>query len=151
MKTLLLAVALLFAASAMASGAHYNEHQQRYTQHNVKTIHPQYRKKERDVARVVSSRAIYKNVTVYRTCPPHTKQTRISSGHHFSVSGNVPGAIVKATFGKPHKREQQCKKVERRLVGYKNVAYWHGRKIVEISQRALKRVRVDQSDRYAKK
>lgn len=151
MKTVLLAVSLLLAASAMASGAHNNEEHQRYTEHNVKTIHPRYKKQERHFARVISSRPIYKNVTTYRTCPPHAKPMFVNGGQHLTLSSSVPGAVVYAAFGKPHQREQHCKKVVKRFVGYKNVAYWHGRKIVEISQRPLKRVRVDLNDRYAQR
>lgn len=151
MKTVLLAVSLLLAASAMANGIHYNEEHQGYTKHTIKTIHPQYRKNEKHFARVISSRAIYRNVTVYRTCPLHTQRMFVNGGRHLTLSSTVPGAIVHAAFGKPHKREQHCKKVVKRFVGYKNVAYWRGRKIVEISQRPLKRVRVDLNDRYAKR
>ncbi len=142
MKTVLLAVSLLLVSSAMARGAHCNEEYQHYTKHTVKTVHPRYKKQEKHFARVISSRPVYKHVPVYRTCPPHTQLT---------LTSTVPGAIVHAAFVKTHQREQHCKKVVKRFVGYKNVAYWHGRKIIEISQRPLKRVRVDQNDRYAKR
>ena len=144
MKTVLLAVSLLLPASAMANGNHKNDQHERYSQHHVKTVHPQYRKKENRLVRVVSSRQIYKNVTVYRTCPPHADL-------RFTLGSNSGSTVFQGTFGKPHKREIQCKKSERRLVGYKNVAYWHGRKIVEVSQRPLKWVRVLQNERYAKR
>ena len=114
---------------------------------------------------VVSSTPIYEEVVTYRSCrrmdhgdayASHHEGALIGGGivgHHLdtrhplhtTVGGAVAGAIIGSKLAEAQERHlhtQQCKVVETRLSGYRNIAYWRGKTIVEISDRPLRRIRV---------
>ena len=165
MKKLLLA-ALLLGMSAMAhSSLNYNHNaQDRYN--DVRPSHHMHQKRKQHFVKVVRSKPIYKEVITYRECRPHHKKyrrdghqgaiiggvvggmigNRVASKHRVqhTIGGAVTGAIIGATLNKHRQRPvKYCEHVERRLVGYKNIAYWHGKKIVRISDRPLRKIRID--------
>ena len=63
------------------------------------------------------------------------------------IGGAVAGAIIGSALGSRHERPR-CKYVETKLVGYRNIAYWRGEKIMEISERPLRRIRVGSQRRH---
>lgn len=177
MKKLLLAVTLLLSTATMAHSSHNYSHNDHNRYSEVQPAHNIHKKKNHRLVKVVHSRPIYKEVITYRECRPNRNEhqidghkaaiiggvvggiigNRVSSKHKVphTIGGAVTGAVIGATLNKHRQREPKyCKHVEQRLVGYKNVAYWHGKKIVSISDRPLRKIRVDNRGnerRYAKR
>lgn len=166
MKTLLLSLLLLLGLSSSAAAQSGPYHHDGYNP--SPSGHDRYRHHERRFVKVVKSRPLYEEVVVYEACAPRRSGGLSRQG---AVIGAVVGALVGERMGERHKvphiiggavtggvigsaigrrgepGQRYCKKTERRLVGYKNIAYWHGKKIVEVSRRPLKRIAV--GDRYA--
>jgi len=128
----------------------------RDSRHTVERHHKVY-------AQVVRSEPIYKEIVTYRECRPASRRhsTRSHEGaliggliggiigsnmnRDNDARGTIGGAVAGAIIGSALTSRQErprCKYVETKLVGYRNIAYWHGRKIVEISDRPLRRIRV---------
>lgn len=114
---------------------------------------------------VVRSKPIYEDVVTYRRCDAPGHYSAVSHhegaliggliggivGHHLdtrhrlhtTVGGAVAGAIIGSKLSETHDAQGQCKVVETRLKGYKNIAYWRGEKIVQISEYPLRKIRVE--------
>lgn len=139
MKKLLLAVALLLYTSAMASSGQISSGHDRYND-----LHPpqhMHKKGKRHYVKVVHSSPIYKEVITYREC----RHTRMDQHR---------GALIGGTLGRHRLHPPKyCEQVQQRIVGYKNIAYWHGRKIVRISERPLRKILIERNERhrYAKR
>ncbi|MDA3947326.1 MAG: hypothetical protein PF439_11675 [Helicobacteraceae bacterium] len=168
MKTLLLAVALILSTSAIANGTH-NGYQNKNGRYNdVHAVHNIYKKKNRRFVKVAESRPIYKEVITYREChnDPHRIErhegaliggivggiigNNLASKHKLphTIGGAVTGAIIGANLNRHRQRRAQyCEYAEQQLVGYKNIAYWRGKKIVRISDKPLHKIHVDRKKR----
>lgn len=161
MKTLLLTLAVLLGSSAMADSHYgpgsYGQFERSPSEHRLHQKH-----KERFV-KVAQSRPIYKEVTVYRECPSRLSRHHNRDGavigavvgglignsvpakHKLPhvIGGAVTGAIVgSAITAHPQRRQRLCQHTEQQLVGYRNIAYWRGQKIIQISDRPLNRIQV---------
>ncbi len=161
MKTSLLTVAILLATSLMAGNGPQNSYARHDGYNNPLPSHTTHKKRKHRYVKVISSRPLYKEVITYRDCHSHLDGRKgaliggvvgglignqISTGHKaaHTVGGAVAGAVIGSVFVERHQRpKRHCKRVERELIGYKNIAYWHGQKIVRISDRPLKRIRID--------
>ncbi|MDX1296094.1 MAG: glycine zipper 2TM domain-containing protein [Sulfurimonadaceae bacterium] len=122
-----------------------------------------YKIKKRRFVKVIESIPIYEDVVTYKKCRPHRRHGHVHSpegallggliggiiGHHIdsdhrvhtTIGGAVAGAIIGSKIGPTH-HYRKCKQVETRLVGYKNIAYWRGEKIVRISDVPLRKIRI---------
>lgn len=120
--------------------------------------------------KVVRSVPIYEEVVTYRECRSthrrdraHTHEgaliggliggiigSRMDEEHRpgSAIGGAVAGAIIGSAIASSQHKRPRCKYVETRLNGYRNIAYWQGEKIVEISERPLRRIRVDLPRRH---
>ena len=161
MKKLLLAL-LLTATSVLAHNSQHDNHDNHDRYGDVQYENRQHNRQKRHFVKVSHSRPIYKKVVTYKECRhSHTQQhngaivgavvggligNRVASDHKplHTVGGAVTGAIIGAQLNRhPSRSSKHCKHVEQRLSGYKNIAYWRGEKIVRISDRPLKRIRID--------
>lgn len=115
---------------------------------------------------VVKSEPIYEEVVTYRRCRVHGSAYPEAYHHQGALIGGLIGGIIghnldthnrgPATVGgavagaiigshiarNRHSDITQCRHIETQIVGYRNIAYWHGGKIVEISERPLHRIRI---------
>ena len=177
MKKLLLA-ALLLGTSVLAHNSHHNnrnDHNNRYGKVHYQKNH--HNKRKQHFVKVSHSRPMYENVVTYRVCRPQHRDHRIDRHNGAIVGGvigglignrvatkhkplhTVGGAVTGAIIGTQLTRHQlrpskRCKHVEKRLTGYKNIAYWHGKKIVRISDRPLRKIRIERKQHsrgYAKR
>ncbi len=134
MKTLLLALLLLLGSASMASphkGVSYGQYELSHGKH----LHKQ--QKQRFV-KVVQSRPVYKEVVIYGECRSHPDL------HHRNR-----GALIGSTISvHPQRPQRYCQYTEQRLVGYRNIAYWHGKKITQFSEKPLRKIAV--YDRHPK-
>lgn len=162
----------------MANNSHNNnrnEHNNRYAKVHYQNNH--HNRQKHHFVKVSHSRPMYENVVTYRECRSHHSDhrtdrhngaivggviggligNRVASNHKplHTVGGAVTGAIIGSQLTRhQHRPSKRCKHVEKRLTGYKNIAYWHGKKIVRISDRPLRKIRIDKKrhDRgYAKR
>ncbi len=174
MKKLLLA-ALLLGTSVLAHNSHQNNRHDRYGEVHYQKNH--HNKRKQQFVKVSHSRPMYETVATYRECRPHHRDhrmdrhngaivggvigaligNRVASDHKplHTIGGAVTGAIIGAQLTRHQLRPtQRCKHVEKRLTGYKNIAYWHGKKIVRISERPLRKIRIERKQHsrgYAKR
>lgn len=159
MKKLLLAV-LLLGTSVLAHNSHQNKRYDRYSEVHYQKNH--HNRQKRHSVKVSHSRPIYEKIVTYRECHPH-QNVHITSRHNGAIIGGfignrvasnnkplhtVGGAVTGAIIGSKLTRHQlrpskRCKHIEKRLTGYKNIVYWHGKKIVRISERPLRKIRID--------
>ncbi len=163
MKPLLIILMILFGSAAMADEYDYREgYREGY--HDAR-----YDIKKPRFVKVVRSKPIYKEVVTYRECRPPARYRHPTThshegaliggliggiiGHNLdtdnkgpaTVGGAVAGAIIGsklATGQERHYERPMCKHIETQLVGYKNIAYWRGEKIVKISDRPLRQIRI---------
>ena len=131
-KRSLITVLLLLGISSAAYGSHNNAHNGHDRYNKVQSSHILHNKRKHRFAKVVRSVPIYKEVITYRNCRPNHRRhlLRISKGP------------VHGILNRHHRHSKHCREVEQRLVGYKNIAYWHGKKIVRVSDRPLSVIRV---------
>ena len=133
MKRSLLAVLLLLGVSSAAYGSHNNAHNGHDRYNKVQPSQVLHRKHKHRFAKVVRSVPIYEEVITYRNYHPDYRRHLL----------HMPKGPVHGIVNRHHRHSKHCREVEQRLVGYKNIAYWHGKKIVRISERPLSMIRID--------
>jgi len=133
MKRALLTVLLLLGVSSAAYGSHSNAHNGHGRYNKVQPSHVLHRKHKQRFVKVVRSVPIYKEVITYRNCHRDYRRHLL----------HMPKGPVHGIVNRQHRHSKHCREVEQRLVGYKNIAYWRGKKIVRISKRPLSMIRID--------
>ncbi len=168
MKKFIVLLMIILGTSVMAYGNHSYDYRydrgyddgcrdaHRYEKHHVR--------KKACYVKVVRSKPIYREVVTYRECRTsrHHYNTHNHDGaliggliggiigHNMdtrhrapsTIGGAVVGAIIGSKLSHLDGTPPLCKHVETQLVGYKNIAYWHGEKIVRISDEPLRRIRI---------
>jgi uncharacterized protein YcfJ len=109
--------------------------------------------------RVVHSQPIYREIAVDRSCRTshgRNPEGALIGGIVGGVIGNhvgsernraattLGGAIAGAVIGSHIHGGHNCR-VTRKVVGYRNVGYWHGHQIIRTSDRPMRRIRVHET------
>jgi len=162
MKALQIFVILVMVLSTSLIA--HSKHRDGYNNHHKhsKHIKRKYFKKYGHYVKVIKSRPIYRDVVVYEDYEHYNNYNgiiiggvlggiignSIDSNHNvpLTIGGTVVGAVIGSELSHNYNRHRY---VEKELVGYKNIAFYRGKKIVEITDRPLRKIWVrDREHRY---
>lgn len=137
MKTLLFSLALIMGTSSLSAANTHNDNCRHRFMQTEPTHHNRHVRDSHSV-RVISSRPIYKKIIKKRDCRPADRYLRIN---------NTKGVrITSKPKIHPQRSKSRCHYIDKQLVGYKNIAYWHGQRVVRISQRPLRHIVPDRRE-----
>jgi len=152
MKALKIVIILLMISTTSLIA--HNKHRDGYSNHHKhsKYIKRKHFKRYGHFVKVRKSKPIYREVTRYSDYSNNHDEVivggvvggiignSIGDDDASTIVGSLIGAVVGLELSHKHKRRRYT---EKELVGYKNIAFYRGERIVEVADRPLRRIWVN--------